>query len=85
MTSLIQNWNKQYNDFSKLQHVYGILAISILVIAGLISLVNNSIGQSILFVSVMLSFAFVANGILWALLNTFVLRRFLQTKPKNKK
>lgn len=85
MTSLIQNWNKQYNDFSKLQHVYGILAISILVIAGLISLVNNSLGQSILFISVMLSFAFVANGILWALLNTFVLRRFLQTKPKNKK
>ena len=85
MTSLIQNWNKQYNDFSKLQHVYGILAISILVIAGLISLVNNSLGQSILFISVMLSFAFVANGMLWALLNTFVLRRFLQTKPKNKK
>ena len=68
----IAHWNKTYSDRAKLQHSYAILAMFSLIIAGIISLINYNLGQSLLFVAVVTVLVFIANGVVWALINTFI-------------
>ncbi len=68
----IQHWNKQYDSFAKLQHIYAATAVATLLVAGVVSLINYQLGQSILFIAVCAVLIFVANGVVWALIRTFL-------------
>lgn len=70
--TLFQTWNTQHDSFTKLQHAYITIAIAALLVAGIIGLINYSLGQSILFIAVCALFIFIANGVVWALLRTFL-------------
>ena len=70
-TSIAQ-WNKTYSDRAKLQHGYAVLAVLSLIVAGIIGLINYNLGQSLLFVAIVAVLVFVANGVVWALINTFI-------------
>ena len=70
-TSIAQ-WNKTYSDRTKLQHGYAVLAVLSLIVAGIIGLINYNLGQSLLFVAIVAVLVFVANGVVWALINTFI-------------
>jgi hypothetical protein len=80
----LKNWNKQNNDRSKLQHAYITTAVIMLVLAGLTSLINYSLGQSILLVALASAAIFVINAIAWALLQSFVLAK-VSKKSSSKK
>lgn len=82
---LLIQWNKQHGERTKLQHAYAVLAVAALLVAGLISLVNYSLGQSLLFIAIVLGLVFVANSVVWALLDTFVIRRVPKTSHVVKK
>lgn len=71
----LRTWSKQNDARTKLQHTYAALAILTLVAAGVVGLINYSLGQSILFVSIILALMFIANAVAWALLQSFVLDR----------
>ena len=43
-----------------------------LLVAGVVGLMNANLGQSILFLAFVLAMAFIGNGVVWALLQTFV-------------
>ncbi len=79
---LLVQWNKRHSDRSKLQYAYGVLAVAALLVAGLISLINYSLGQSLLFIAIILGLVFVANSVVWALLESFVIRRIPKTTKK---
>jgi len=68
----IAYWSKTYSDRAKLQHGYAVLAILSLIVAGIIGLINYNLGQSLLFVAIAALLVFIANGVVWALINTFV-------------
>lgn len=81
LRELLINWNKSHDARTKLQYAYGVAAVAFVVIAGLISLINYNFGQSILFVAGVLAFMFIANAVLWALLDSFVISKL----PRRKK
>lgn len=68
----LSQWNKDTDRYSKMQYIYIILAISLLVVAGLVSLVFPNLGQSLVFLAGVSALVFVANGVIWAMVKTFV-------------
>lgn len=73
--TLFRTWNNEKSSYAKLQYAYALLAVSAVFVAGLISLINYGLGQSILFIATILTLIFITNGVVWALLRTFVLSR----------
>ncbi len=71
--SVLRTWNKQHSSFTKLQHAYAAITILAFITAGLIGLLNYRLGQSILFVAMCSLLIFIANGVVWALVKTFLM------------
>lgn len=71
----LQEWNEKTSSRQKLQHAYIAVAIGLVVAAGIVGLVNYDLGQSILSGAFLAVAAFLANAVIWALLQSFVLLR----------
>lgn len=83
--AILSEWNTTYSDRSKLQHAYAVLAVASLLVAGVIGLINHGLGQSLLFLAIVLTLVFIGNGIIWAVINTFILPLDKpQSRPKKK-
>ncbi len=82
LASLIK-WNSVKNERQKLQHSYIVFALLTVLLAGIISLFNASLGHKIVLVALGSIGAFVAKAILWNLLKSSLIER-LQIKPKRK-
>lgn len=78
----LKEWNKTSDRHTKLQHVYAISAIIVLVVAGLIGLFNYELGQFLLSVSFGLAVIFFVNVIAWALVNAFLVDRLSKRSSK---
>lgn len=68
-------WNATTNDRAKLQHAYIVLAISLLVAAGVVGLINHGIGQNVLLLAIISAAMFLVNAVVWSLLQSAVLSR----------
>jgi len=82
MTSLT-NWNATKNERQKLQHGYLALAVVVILIAGIISLFNASLGHNVVKVALVALAAFIANAFAWNLMQSSLLAK-LTTKPKRR-
>jgi cell division protein FtsW (lipid II flippase) len=71
----LQDWNERTSSRQKLQHAYIVTAIGLVVSAGIVGLVNYDLGQRILSGAFLAVAAFLANAVIWALLQSFVLLR----------
>lgn len=80
----LHSWNNRHDSFTKLQHAYAVLALLVFVIAGIISLVNYQLGQSMLFIALCSLMVFIANGVVWALIRTFLIPAEQKSVPKRK-
>ena len=78
---VLATWNSRTNDKQKLQQTYVGGAISLLLAAGLVSLLNYQAGQSMLLIALIAFGMFVVNGVVWALLQSFLLRLPADTLP----
>lgn len=78
---IVADWNKSHDSFAKLQHAYVAIAVASFLLAGVVSLMNYRLGQSILFIAMCATLVFVGNGVVWALLRTFVISRLDTKKP----
>ncbi len=74
-------WNKRHDDRAKLQYVYAISAIILLVIAGLLGLVNTTISSYLLQATFFLAGLFFVNAVAWALTKSFIIDKL----PRNQK
>lgn len=79
--TFLAKWNKTTDSLAKVQGTYAVLAVSLLLIAGLVSLMHRNLGQSILFLAIVAGLAFVANGVIWAIVRTFVVPHIEEKKP----
>ena len=83
--TLLAAWNSTYTDRTKLQHTYLVLTVLTVIVAGIIGLINYQLGQSLLFLAIVLALVFIGNGVVWALLYTFVIPRNAERSAKPKK
>lgn len=79
--TFLAKWNKNTDHLAKLQGTYGVLSVVTLLIAGLVSLIHPNLGQSILFLAVVFALTFIGNGVVWAILRTFVVPHIEKQKP----
>lgn len=80
LTKTLQDWNERTSTRQKMQHTYIVLAIGLIVVAGIVGLVNYDLGQRLLSGAFLAIAAFLANAVVWALLQSFVLLRLPPVK-----
>ena len=80
--TFLAKWNKDTDSLAKVQGAYAVLAIVMLLVAGLVSLASPNLGQSMLFFAVVLGLTFIGNGVMWALVRTFALPHIEKSAPK---
>lgn len=83
--TFLVKWNKNTDSLAKVQGTYGVLAIALLLIAGLVSLAQPNLGQSILFLAVVSGLAFIANGVIWSIVRTFIVPHIEKNTPAAKR
>ncbi len=81
ITSL-EVWNSTKNERQKLQYSYLVLAIIVIFVSGLISLVNADLGHTAVLFGLFAFAVFVANGIVWNLVNAIILSKLSKTRKK---
>ncbi len=80
-----EKFSKMYrekNQLSLLTWAYAIISIAVVIIAGLIALINQSVGVAILIIPLVAIAAMCANVIVWSLIR-FLLQTY-ETKEKAK-
>lgn len=82
LNDALRQWNRTNDRHTKLQYIYVVLAVGVLVLAGLIGLINYDLGQNLLKVSVALVGVFVVNAVAWALADSFIVSRLARRPPK---
>ncbi len=75
LRTYLDKWNEVADERHKLQHTYAFGGVAMLVIAGIIGLVNYSLGQGLMVIGLLAIAIYFINGIVWALLTAFVLLR----------
>lgn len=68
-------WNRQTSDRQKLQHVYLVITVVSVLVAGIVSLINYDTGQNLLIITAAAGVIFLVNAVLWALLDSTVFTR----------
>lgn len=72
LNDFLQTWGKQTDSFGKLQAGYAVFAISIFLLAGIVGLIQYNLGQTLLFFALVLTLTFIANGVMFAVIRTFI-------------
>lgn len=66
-------WNSSTNERQKMQHTYIVAVVALIIIAGLVGLVNYQLSQNILTIAFVAAVLWVANLVVWALLQSLVI------------
>ncbi len=87
ITHILINWNRQENQRHKLQQAYFASVMALAMVAGLTTLVNITLGQYIIILAAFLAAVYLTNGLIWALLDAFVVGKVksLDKKPAKKR
>ena len=59
---------REKNQLALLAWAYGIISVIAVIIAGLVALIDQSVGKSILFIPLISACAFCANIVMWAII-----------------
>ena len=65
------SWSSEKNQRRKLQQAYVIVASILAALAGVVTLLNDSLGKKLLMVAAGAIFIFFVNAIMWALVEAF--------------
>lgn len=84
ITSLVR-WNESTDNRLKLQHTYVVASVVLVVVAGILGLLNYTVGQYLLTAAIISIVLFLLNGVTWALLQSVVLDRLKTKKVQPKK
>jgi uncharacterized protein YcfJ len=86
MQESLKKWNNRYDSRAKLQHAYVVVAVGLVLVAGVVGLVDRGLGQNILMVAIISAGAFLTNAVVWSLLQSAILSRLtVRRKDVNKK
>lgn len=80
----LHEWSNTTDGREKLQHTYIVAAITLVLAAGIIGLINYDLGQKLLFVAILAVAMFFINAVAWALLQSFILLKLGTDKAAEK-
>ncbi|HSW99885.1 MAG TPA: hypothetical protein VLH38_02505 [Patescibacteria group bacterium] len=83
--ALIRNWATTTSDRQKLQHTYIVLMILVTLVAGVVTFLDAKKGHQVMYVVVLMAIAFLANAVVWNLLNSAFLSKLTPTVERRKK
>ena len=78
LKQLLTTWNSEKNQRLKLQQAYFSIALTLAVIAGLLTLINVSLGGTILIIAALIAMTYVVNGLAWLILDMIVSKKIDQ-------
>lgn len=84
LKQLMQEWHKNNDRLAKLQGLYVVIGLMLLVVAGLASLANQQLGRTLLEFAKYGGLAFVANFVTWTLFDSLFLAKLPVAKSKTK-
>lgn len=76
-------WGNTTTERQKLQYIYLILIVIVILFAGIVSLVKANWGHDLTYIALVALSVFIINAVVWHLLNSVILSR-LPTKPRKK-
>lgn len=82
LQNAIIEWNRNTNERHKLQHAYIVIAIAVLLIAGLVSLIDSQSGQDLLDVSLFAAAIFIVNTLIWSLMDSMVVTKLSNRRKR---
>lgn len=68
-------WNRNADDRQKLQHTYFVIVVLSVIVAGIVSLIDNQSGQDILVITLAAAAIFLANAVIWSLVDSTIVSR----------
>jgi cell division protein FtsW (lipid II flippase) len=69
------SWNNKNSERAKMQHTYIVVAIILLISAGIVGLMNRDLGQNVLMVAILSAAMFLINAVVWSLLQSAIISR----------
>ena len=72
---LLIDWNSEKNQRIKLQQAYLVLVVLMAIASGLVTLVNLSLGRTIIMSAAILALVYVVNSISWLVLDMIVSKK----------
>lgn len=85
ISSILLDWSSRRNERLKLQQAYLVATVALIVFAGLITLLNPSLGRQLIMVAGFVLAVFLTNGVAWALLEAFLIRKLDAKTPTVRK
>ena len=83
---LLIDWNSEKNQRIKLQQAYLVLVVLMAIASGLVTLVNLSLGRTIIMSAAILALVYIVNSISWLVLDMIVSKKIdLIAKSSGKK
>ena len=83
---LLIDWNSGKNQRIKLQQAYLVIVVLMAIASGLVTLVNISLGRTIIMSAAILALVYIVNSISWLVLDMIVSRKIdLIAKSPGKK
>jgi hypothetical protein len=82
--AFIRNWAITTTDRQKLQHTYAVLMVAVTLVAGIVAFFDAQKGHKAMYAVMLMATAFVANAVVWNLLNSAFLSK-LPPNPRRKK
>jgi cell division protein FtsW (lipid II flippase) len=73
------SWNSKTSERAQMQQAYIVIAVTLLVTAGIVGLMNHDLGQNVLMLSILSAGMFLVNAVVWSLLQSAVISRI---KPR---
>jgi hypothetical protein len=83
LAASLNKWNLTKTERQKLQHTYLALTFVIVLVAGITSFFNATLGHRVVLVALVSLGAFAANAIVWNLLQSSLIEN-LSAKPKRR-
>lgn len=80
---IVRRWHQGTSERQKLQHIYLALVVLVIFIAGVTTFFNADLGHKIVWIAIFAAGAFLANAIVWNLLNSALLLK-LNSRPRRK-
>ena len=83
---LLIDWNSEKNQRIKLQQAYLVLVVLMATASGLVTLVNISLGRTIIMSAAILALVYIVNSVSWLVLDMIVSKKIdLIAKAPGKK
>ena len=79
----LRKWNTTKTERQKLQGVYLLLGVTIIILSGLLTFINAEAGHKLVSIGLIFLAAFTINGIGWHLLSSAFLSK-IGSRPKKK-